>query len=112
MLFKDSIIILAGVVGFSSGRVVENRAAAPTATLSGGAVVVGLATSVPSSSVIVDAYLGIPYGTQTQRFKPAVAASSISSPFYATSYGPACIQQIPSNLPNIPKREAILTLQV
>ena len=64
----------------------------PTATVGSG-VVVGVATTVPESPVQVHKYLGIPYAAKPVRFSPAQAAAPWSTPYDASSYRPACIQQ-------------------
>jgi carboxylesterase 3/5 len=66
----------------------------PTATISSG-VVHGVATTVPGSSVTVNKFLGIPYAAQPERFSPARPPAPWSTPYEATAYGPACIQQFP-----------------
>jgi hypothetical protein len=64
----------------------------PTATISSG-VVHGVATIVPGSSITVNKFLGIPFAAQPERFSPARPPAPWPTPYEATSYGPACIQQ-------------------
>lgn len=71
---------------------------APSATIDSG-VVVGVATSLPSSSATVHKYLGIPFAAPPKRFAPPVRHKKWSEPFMAQKYGPACIQQFNCTAP-------------
>lgn len=64
---------------------------APTATIESG-VVIGVQTSVPNSSNLVNKYLGIPYASRPERFSAPQPAQPWSSPYDASQNGPACIQ--------------------
>ena len=76
---------------FASSDAAPLADAAPTVTIDSGAVF-GVATSLAGATVIVDKYLGVPYGAQPVRFSPAVKPSPWQQPFNATQYGPACLQ--------------------
>lgn len=76
--------------------------ARPTVTLDSGSVI-GTSTTLPSASVTVNQFLGIPYGTIPQRFSPATPAT-LNSSFDASRYGPGCIQQF--NAPQIAQQIA------
>ncbi|KAK7903774.1 hypothetical protein LTR67_001794 [Exophiala xenobiotica] len=66
--------------------------AAPTVTIDSG-VVVGTTTQLAGATVAVDKYLGIPFAASPTRFALAVKPTPWKSPYQATKYGPACIQQ-------------------
>lgn len=66
---------------------------APTATIDSG-LIVGATTSVPSSDVVVEKYLGIPFADEPVRFSPANPVKPWSEPRNATEWGPACIEVI------------------
>lgn len=68
------------------------RAGAPSATLDSG-VVVGTTTSLPSSTAVVNKFLGIPFAAPPVRFSPAVAPQPWSEPLDTSEYKPACIQE-------------------
>ena len=67
----------------------------PTVTVDSGSVV-GIQTTFPGSDVIVNKYLGIPFAAPPVRFEPPVPPAPWSSPYDASKYGPACIQQFTS----------------
>jgi Carboxylesterase family len=64
----------------------------PTAKVEVG-VVVSVTTSVPESPVRVYKYLGVPYAAPHVRFSPAQPVTPRFSPYDASYYRPACIQQ-------------------
>ncbi|KAI9758888.1 MAG: hypothetical protein M4579_002772 [Chaenotheca gracillima] len=64
-----------------------------TATIDSG-VVVGTTTSVPSATVSVNKFLGIPFAASPpERFSPPAKPASWSSPLDVSAFKPACIQQ-------------------
>lgn len=64
----------------------------PTVTIDSGAII-GTATTFPGGKAPVLKYLGVPFAAKPVRFEPPVKPSKWSTPFDATKYGPACIQQ-------------------
>ncbi|KIX00300.1 uncharacterized protein Z518_10439 [Rhinocladiella mackenziei CBS 650.93] len=80
------------VVFLIIGNAIPAFAATPTATIDSGAVV-GVATSVTGATVTVNKYLGIPFAASPRRFAPPVKPTPWRSPYHATKYRPACIQQ-------------------
>ncbi len=88
-------LILASVAFFIVADAAPASAAssaAPTVTIDSGAVV-GTTTRLAGATVAVDKYLGIPFAASPTRFAPAVRPTPWKSPYHATKYGPACIQQ-------------------
>ena len=71
---------------------VERAATAPSATLDSG-VIVGTTTSLPSSSITVNKFLGIPFAAPPVRFSPPVSPAKWSEPLDTSAQKPACIQQ-------------------
>ncbi|KAJ4502550.1 hypothetical protein HRR83_009263 [Exophiala dermatitidis] len=69
-----------------------SAAAAPTVTIDSGPVV-GVATSPAGASATVNKYLGIRFAASPIRFAPPVKPTQWTTPFDASKYGPACIQQ-------------------
>ncbi|KAL4794267.1 Alpha/Beta hydrolase protein [Aspergillus venezuelensis] len=69
--------------------------ARPTAIIDSGAIV-GTTTqvAVPSATVTVNKYLGIPFAEKPERFRLPEPVSPWSDFFDASQYGPACYQQI------------------
>ncbi|PLB52302.1 putative carboxylesterase hlo [Aspergillus steynii IBT 23096] len=65
----------------------------PTAVLDSGAIV-GTTTSLPSSTAVVKQYLGIPFGAPPVRFSPPRPVPRWSGFRNATTWGPACIQEM------------------
>ncbi|KAL4875676.1 putative carboxylesterase hlo [Aspergillus karnatakaensis] len=67
----------------------------PTAIIDSGAIV-GTTTevAVPSATVTVNKYLGIPYAEEPQRFELPVHIAPWTEPLDASHYGPACYEQI------------------
>lgn len=64
----------------------------PTATLAAG-VINGVSTTVPGSPVTVNKFLGVPYAARPERFSPPKPVEPWSTPYDASAYRPACIQQ-------------------
>ncbi|KAG9789901.1 alpha/beta-hydrolase, partial [Aureobasidium melanogenum] len=69
-----------------------SAAAVPTVTIDSGPVV-GVATSPAGATATVNKYLGIPFAASPIRFAPPVKPTPWTTPFDASKYGPACIQQ-------------------
>jgi hypothetical protein len=63
----------------------------PTATLDYG-VIVGTTTLLPSSTVTVDKFLGIPFASPPERFAAPIAPAPWNGQLNATEAKPACIQ--------------------
>ncbi|KAJ5220052.1 carboxylesterase hlo [Penicillium chermesinum] len=55
----------------------------PTVTIDSGPIV-GTTTSLPSSTVVVEKYLGVPFAQSPTRFEPSKPVSSWSTPYNAT----------------------------
>ena len=67
--------------------------ALPTAVIDSG-VIIGTTTTLPSSTQVINQFLGIPFGAPPVRFQPPQPVIPWSSPHNGTIYGPACVQQI------------------
>jgi cholinesterase len=67
----------------------------PTAVINSGAIV-GTTTkvAVPSATVTVNKYLGIPYAEEPERFRLPNPVGPWTEFFDASDFGPACYQQI------------------
>lgn len=65
----------------------------PTAIIDSGAIV-GTTTTLPSSTAVVNKYLGVPFGKPPVRFSPPEPAERWSTNYNATKWGPACIQEV------------------
>ncbi|KAK5113471.1 hypothetical protein LTR85_010899 [Meristemomyces frigidus] len=89
---QGALAIALSLLSATNASPVE-RAAAPSVVVDAGTVI-GTVTTLPSASVAVSKYLGIPYATPTLRFKPAATVTQFAAPVQATAFGPACIQQI------------------
>ncbi|PIG80547.1 carboxylesterase domain containing protein [Aspergillus arachidicola] len=76
----------------------------PTATIDAG-VVAGTTTSVSSSTVTVNQFLGIPFGAPPVRFSPPQPPAPWSSAYDASKYRPDCIQQF--NYPEASRNRSI-----
>jgi carboxylesterase type B len=72
--------------------VAERAASPPSATLDSG-VVIGTSTSLPSSKVIVNKFLGIPFAAPPVRFSPPKKPTPWKKPLHTTGQKPSCIQQ-------------------
>lgn len=66
-------------------------AIAPTVTIEGGTVI-GTTTVLPSSTVTVNKFLGIPFAAPPGRFEEPVPPKPWNKALNATSYPPSCIQ--------------------
>ncbi|KAJ5764153.1 Alpha/Beta hydrolase protein [Penicillium manginii] len=64
----------------------------PTAIIDSGAIV-GTTTTLPSSTAVVNKYLGVPFGKPPVRFSPPEPVDRWSTYYNATKWGPACIQE-------------------
>jgi carboxylesterase type B len=71
---------------------VERAASAPSATLDSG-VVIGTTTTLPSSPITVNKFLGIPFAAPPVRFSPPVSPAPWSKPLDTSANKPSCIQQ-------------------
>ncbi|KAK7424150.1 hypothetical protein QQZ08_008756 [Neonectria magnoliae] len=69
-------------------------------------VAVGTTTSLPSSTVTVNKFLGIPFGTVPVRFGPPKPPLPFESPYDASEYKPGCIQKF-----NYPEYERNLSVK-
>jgi carboxylesterase type B len=67
----------------------QNR---PSATIKQG-IVIGTATSIPSSTVTVNKFLGIPFASPPERFALPVPPKQWKKPLDAFKNKPACIQE-------------------
>lgn len=64
----------------------------PSATVDAG-VLIGTTTLLPSSSTIVNKFLGIPFAAPPKRFSPPQKVKAWSKPLAAKEFKPACVQQ-------------------
>lgn len=85
-------LVLGAFLLVNNACAAPTSASAPTVSIDTGALV-GVATSPAGATVTVNKYLGIPFAASPTRFAPPVKATPWSSPYSATKYGPACIQQ-------------------
>jgi carboxylesterase type B len=92
--FSEAVLL---IVPFASAVSSTTAYAQPTATINAG-VVVGTATSVPSSTNTVNKFLGIPFAAPPIRFAPPVPPKPWTEPFQANKNAPSCIQQFPNEL--------------
>jgi hypothetical protein len=92
--FSETVLT---IVLFASAVCSTTAYARPSATINAG-VVVGAATSVPSSTNTVNKFLGIPFAAPPVRFAPPVPPKPWTKPFQATKNAPSCIQQFPNEL--------------
>ena len=81
----------------------------PTATVDGG-IVIGVATQVPESAVTVHKFLGIPFAAPAERFSPPKPPAPFSSPYDASYYRPACLQQF--NYPEAQRAQEVAIFNV
>lgn len=86
-MFKFLLCWLALCAGLIFSTVTQ-----PTVTIKNG-IVAGTTTTVPSSSVIVKQFLGLPFGAPPVRFSPPKPAAPWNSIYDASKYKPACMQQ-------------------
>lgn len=93
---KSLVYLVLGVIAFfvvgDAAPATSSGSAAPTVTIDSGAVI-GTTTALAGATVTVEKYLGIPFAASPTRFAPPVKPTSWQSPYQATNYGPACIQQ-------------------
>ncbi|EXJ78651.1 hypothetical protein A1O1_09052 [Capronia coronata CBS 617.96] len=85
-------LVLAVFFLINDGLAAPASVPTPTVTIDSG-VVVGVATSPAGATVTVNKYLGIPFAASPIRFAPPTQPTPWTSPYNATKYGPACIQQ-------------------
>ncbi|KIW72384.1 hypothetical protein PV04_00581 [Phialophora macrospora] len=64
----------------------------PTVTIESG-VVQGVSIAVPGASHNITKYLGVPFAAKPLRFAPPASPPAWKTPFKATKYGAACIQE-------------------
>ena len=76
----------------------------PTATINSG-VIAGTTTSLPSSPITVNKFLGIPFGAPPVRFSPPQPPAPWQSIYDASEYKPACIQTF--NYPEAARKQTI-----
>lgn len=85
-------LLLVPFLFFAACNAAPTSLVAPTATVDTGALI-GVATSLSGTNVTVNKFLGVPFAASPTRFAPAVRPTAWQSPYDATKYGPACIQQ-------------------
>ncbi|EXJ81374.1 hypothetical protein A1O3_07665 [Capronia epimyces CBS 606.96] len=85
-------LVLAIFFLVNNGNTAPTFTLAPTITIDSGPIV-GVATSLPGASVTINKFLGIPFAASPTRFAPPVTPTPWKTPYNATQYGPACIQQ-------------------
>ncbi|KAF9888395.1 hypothetical protein FE257_008673 [Aspergillus nanangensis] len=85
-----SLLFVLGPICVAAGSA---HHALPTATIDSG-LVVGTTTLLPSSTATVNKYLGVPFGAPPVRFRPPEPVAPWSTIRNATTWGPACIQQM------------------
>ncbi|KAE8420530.1 Carboxylesterase [Aspergillus pseudocaelatus] len=96
-----SLGLVASIALSSSVNKTDSR---PTVTIDAG-VVAGTTTSIPSSTVTVNQFLGIPFGAPPVRFSPPQPPAPWSSVYDASEYNPDCIQQF--NYPEASRNRSI-----
>lgn len=79
------------VLGFCAPAALCAKGSGPSATLDSGTIV-GTTTVVPSSTVTVNKFLGIPFASPPERFGAPVPAKKWKGSLDATEIKPACIQ--------------------
>ncbi|MCJ1311332.1 hypothetical protein MMC25_005003 [Agyrium rufum] len=87
------LVIALGTLLFAKYASAAPAATRPTVTISAGQVV-GVNIAVPSASVTINKYLGIPFAASPPvRFAPPSAPAIFNAPLDASSFKAACIQQ-------------------
>ncbi|KIX04897.1 uncharacterized protein Z518_05768 [Rhinocladiella mackenziei CBS 650.93] len=76
----------------------------PTAHIDSG-LVVGFTQTIPGSRIKLNTFLGIPFAAKPVRWGPPIPPAPWKTPFDASNFGPACVQQF--NYPD-PRRSLIL----
>jgi carboxylesterase type B len=89
-LYWTMATVVAAILAFANFAIAHSSA--PSATIDAG-VVVGLTTSVPSSPVAVNQFLGVPFAAPPKRFARAHKPQPWSRPLETKQKGPSCIQQ-------------------
>ena len=88
-----SLILLVTIFNFFAGGAAASSCDVdPTVTIDSG-VVIGITTSLSDASVTVDKFLGIPFAASPTRFAPAATHTAWTSPYYASQFGYACVEQ-------------------
>ncbi|KAE8383446.1 Carboxylesterase [Aspergillus bertholletiae] len=96
-----SFALVASIALSSPATKADSR---PTVTIDAG-VVAGTTTSIPSATIAVNQFLGIPFGAPPQRFSPPQRPAPWTSVYDATKYQPDCIQQF--NYPEAVRNQLI-----
>jgi hypothetical protein len=96
MVFTKLYITLLGATALveAQGPVCDFLSAIPTATIKSG-VLMGTTTSIPSATVLVNKFLGIPFAaapTGSARFSAPQLLAGWSEPKDTKKFSPACIQ--------------------
>lgn len=81
------------LVHIASALALPLRSSSPTASIDSG-VIIGTTTTIPSSNVVVEKYLGVPFADSPTRFEPPNPVKPWPAPYKATKWGPGCIQEI------------------
>lgn len=100
-----ALLTLAFYASTASSAPCNDTNTRPTATIDSG-VVVGTTTSLPSSTITVNKFLGIPFGAPPVRFSPPKPAAPWQFNYDASEYKPACIQKF-----NYPEAVRNLTIE-
>jgi carboxylesterase type B len=101
VLFTLLILITSAIGAISTPWKPHHR---PTAVIDNG-IVVGTTTSIPSSTVVVKKFLGIPFAAPPLRFSSPRPARRWRGIYDASEYKPACIQQF--NYPEAARNQTI-----
>ncbi|KAH8426339.1 carboxylesterase/lipase family protein [Aspergillus melleus] len=86
-------LLFFSLASLAAGLATPSADSMPTAIIDSGAIV-GTATSLPSSTVVVRQYLGIPFAAPPVRFSPPKPVAPWSGMRNATTWGPVCIQMM------------------
>ncbi|KAL4861557.1 Carboxylesterase [Aspergillus spectabilis] len=102
MVLFTLLILITSAVGVISTPWKQHHR--PTAVIDNG-IVVGTTTSLPSSTVVVKKFLGIPFAAPPLRFSPPRPARQWRGIYDASEYKPACVQQF--NYPEAARNQTI-----
>ncbi|KAB8248473.1 Carboxylesterase [Aspergillus flavus] len=103
-MIASALFYLGLVASIALSSPINKTESRPTATIDAG-VVAGTTTSVSSSTVTVNQFLGIPFGAPPVRFSPPQPPAPWSSVYDASKYKPDCIQQF--NYPEAARNRSI-----
>ncbi|KAH6896046.1 cholinesterase [Thelonectria olida] len=91
MMFSRTLLALALYASTASPAPTNDKHSRPTAIIDTGAII-GTTTVLPSSTVTVNKFLGIPFAKPPVRFRAPEPVGRWPTLYDATRYGPACIE--------------------